>query len=219
MVAERAARIERANFCDVLTELGPDRPTLCSPWTTKDLAAHIVIRERRPDAAAGITLPLFAKHTAAVQAATARSHSFEELIDLIRNPPWYSLAALTSTDNATNTAEFFIHTEDARRADGEAAPRPLDPAVARVLSRQLRLLTRLRLRQFPGLVTVNVTGSDQPIIAGRGQRDRGDGPEVTMTGDVGEIILFLNGRQRVSNVELAGPDPAVARLRGADFSL
>jgi len=38
----------------LLDKTGPDAPTLCSGWTTGDLAAHLVLREHRPDAAAGV---------------------------------------------------------------------------------------------------------------------------------------------------------------------
>lgn len=33
---------------------GPDAPTLGAGWKTRDLAAHLVVRESRPDAAAGV---------------------------------------------------------------------------------------------------------------------------------------------------------------------
>jgi uncharacterized protein (TIGR03083 family) len=48
------ARDERTALCDLLTELGPDQPTLCAGWQTGDLAAHLVLREHRPDAGAGV---------------------------------------------------------------------------------------------------------------------------------------------------------------------
>jgi uncharacterized protein (TIGR03085 family) len=214
MSTTRPARIERSTFCDELTALGPDAPTLCSPWTTKDLAAHIVVRERRPDAAAGITLPFLSAHTKSVQDAKAASTSFEQLIELIRNPPWYSLAALGATDNATNTAEFFIHTEDARRAQPGWSARPIDPAVARVLGGQLKLISKLRLRKFPAPIRINLSGSAAALVTGAST-----GSQVTVSGDVGEITLFLSGRQRVSDVELAGPDELVQRLRSADLGL
>jgi uncharacterized protein (TIGR03085 family) len=214
MTTSRPARMERAAFCDALTELGPDQPTLCSPWTTKDLAAHVVVRERRPDAAAGITVPFLAGHTAAVQAATAKRTTFEQLISLIRRPPWYSLAALGPADNATNTAEFFIHTEDARRAQPGFQPRTLEPAVARVLIGQLKLMSKLRLRKFPAKITININGYASPIVTGSATE-----PELTLTGDVGEITLFLSGRQRVSQVSLTGPDHLVDRLRSTDLGL
>ncbi|MFM7872077.1 MAG: maleylpyruvate isomerase N-terminal domain-containing protein, partial [Actinomycetota bacterium] len=50
------ARTERDLICDLFTNFGPDAPTLCAGWTTRDLAAHIAVRERRPDAAAGILI-------------------------------------------------------------------------------------------------------------------------------------------------------------------
>jgi hypothetical protein len=36
---------ERARFSDLLDELGPEAPTLLTPWTTHDIAAHLVLRE------------------------------------------------------------------------------------------------------------------------------------------------------------------------------
>ena len=51
---------ERAALCDLLDELGPDQPTLCEGWQTRDLAAHLVVREHRLDAAPGILLPAIA---------------------------------------------------------------------------------------------------------------------------------------------------------------
>ena len=48
------SREERLALCALLDETGPDAPTLCEGWTTGDLAAHLVLRERRPDAAAGV---------------------------------------------------------------------------------------------------------------------------------------------------------------------
>ena len=45
-----AAR-ERAALVRTLRDAGPEAPTLCEGWATKDLVAHMVVRERRPDAA------------------------------------------------------------------------------------------------------------------------------------------------------------------------
>ena len=68
----RFARTERAAFADTLEEAGPDAPTLCTGWTTRDLAAHLVLRERRPDAAMGILIKGVAGHTQRVQDELAR---------------------------------------------------------------------------------------------------------------------------------------------------
>src|SRR5690349_9248627 len=34
--------VERERLCDLMIELGPEAPTLLEPWTTHDLAAHLV---------------------------------------------------------------------------------------------------------------------------------------------------------------------------------
>ena len=54
MKATDVARQERQELCDLLLEVGPEAPTLCAGWTTRDLAAHLVVRESRPVAAVGI---------------------------------------------------------------------------------------------------------------------------------------------------------------------
>ena len=36
---------ERKQLADLFDELGPDPPSLLDPWTTHDLAAHLVLRE------------------------------------------------------------------------------------------------------------------------------------------------------------------------------
>jgi uncharacterized protein (TIGR03083 family) len=50
------AERERTAVADLMAELGPDAPTCCAGWTTAHLAAHLVVRDRRPDALAGYAL-------------------------------------------------------------------------------------------------------------------------------------------------------------------
>jgi hypothetical protein len=47
---------ERSQLCDLLEELGPGAPTLLGPWTARDLAAHLILRERDHLAAPGLVL-------------------------------------------------------------------------------------------------------------------------------------------------------------------
>ncbi|MGH9014353.1 MAG: maleylpyruvate isomerase N-terminal domain-containing protein [Acidimicrobiia bacterium] len=37
---------ERADFADTLEAVGPDAPTLCGPWTSGDVAAHVASLDR-----------------------------------------------------------------------------------------------------------------------------------------------------------------------------
>jgi uncharacterized protein (TIGR03085 family) len=203
------ARVQRAEFCDTLLALGPDQPTLCDGWTTRDLAAHIVVRERRPDAAAGIMLRFLAGHNARVQAALARSKPFEEIIELVRRPPVWTMSGIPPLDRLVNTLELFIHTEDARRAQPDWAPRPLPADLAAQLWRQVRAGARFSgaLRKFPAAVVLEAPGH------GEVRTGAAPDPAVRVTADPGELALFLSGRQRASRVDLTGPEPVVNALR------
>ncbi len=68
---DTTARRERLALCDLFLEVGPDAPTLCGDWTARDLAAHLVMRERRPDGAIGIVLGAAAGHAEKVQRSIA----------------------------------------------------------------------------------------------------------------------------------------------------
>ena len=56
------AAAERARLADLLLEKGPDAPTLCGGWSTRDLAAHLWLRESRPDAFAALFIPVSYTH-------------------------------------------------------------------------------------------------------------------------------------------------------------
>ncbi|MGO4754819.1 TIGR03085 family metal-binding protein, partial [Streptomyces sp. 2MCAF27] len=127
------ARRERLLLADLLETAGSDAPTLCEGWTTHDLAAHLVVRERRADAAAGLVLKPLAGRLDRVQAEfAAKPH--EELIQLFREgPPRMSPFAVKQVDEAANTVEFYIHAEDVRRAQPDWQPREIDPVFADAL--------------------------------------------------------------------------------------
>ena len=110
------ARTERAALADLLDAVGPDAPTLCGDWTTRDLAAHLVVRERRPDATPGIAISAFAGWTASVQDSYAE-RPYAELVELVRTGPGrLSPFSLPGADTFFNTTEYAVHHEDVRRA-------------------------------------------------------------------------------------------------------
>jgi hypothetical protein len=47
----------------------------------------------------------------------------------------------------------------------------------------------------------------------------GSGPEVTVTGDPVELVLYLMGRKAVAQVDLAGDPAAVAVLQAASLGI
>lgn len=199
------AKRERLLLADLLEAEGPDAPTLCEGWNARELAAHVVVRERRPDAAGGILLKQLAPRLDRVMAEFA-DKPYEELIQLIRTgPPRFSPFSLKQIDEASNTIEFYVHTEDVRRARPDWTPRTLDPVFQDALWSRLDRTARLMGRTVPtGLVLRRPDG--QTTVAHKGT------PVVTVTGEPSELLLFLYGRQGVADVELDGDKEAIAKL-------
>lgn len=199
------AKRERLLLADLLEAEGPDAPTLCEGWNTRDLAAHVVVRERRADAAGGLLIKQLAPRLERVMAEFA-AKPYEELIQLIRTgPPRFSPFALKQIDEASNTVEFYVHTEDVRRARPDWTPRTLDPVFQDALWSRLERTARLVGRGAPtGLVLRRPDG--QTVVAHKGT------PVVTVTGEPSELLIFVCGRQNVADVELDGEKEAIARL-------
>ncbi|MPY60799.1 TIGR03085 family metal-binding protein [Streptomyces spongiae] len=199
------AKRERLLLADLLEASGPDAPTLCDDWNTRDLAAHVVVRERRPDAAGGILVKQLAPRLERVMTEFA-AKPYEELIQLIRTgPPRFSPFSLKQIDEASNTIEFYVHTEDVRRAQPDWTPRELDQVFQDALWSRLERTARLMGRGAPtGLVLRRPNG--QTAVAHRGT------PVVTVTGEPSELLLFLYGRQQVADVELDGEKEAITKL-------
>ncbi|MDT5260498.1 MAG: hypothetical protein QOD10_5578 [Mycobacterium sp.] len=199
------AQRERAALVDTLRDVGPDAPTLCAGWNTRDLAAHLVIREYRLDAAPGILIPFFAAHTAKVQNEMAGHTDWNTLVDKVASgPPLYS--PLKLLDPVANVAEMFIHHEDVRRAQPDWQPRVLEPQLLTVLRRTLPLMGRLTLGKIPARVALRTTDGKTLLTAGRG-------PAVAVTGVLEELLLFSVGRQ--ARVEFDGDAAAVQAVRDA----
>ena len=203
------ARAERAALADSLLAAGPDAPTLCEGWSTRDLAAHLVLRERRPDAAAGILLRVLSDHTNRVQRQLAMG-DYPALVSKVRQPPLW--VRPDTVEETMNLVEFFVHHEDVRRAAPGWTPRQLSFEYERRLSDRLRGSAKLSARRFPATIIAHAPGAE-PLRVGAG------GDQLDVRGAPGELLLFFVGRQRVADVEVAGPAPLADRLRTARLGL
>jgi uncharacterized protein (TIGR03085 family) len=205
------AQRERLLLADLLESVGPDAPTLCENWTARDLAAHVVVRERRADAA-GLVIPQLAGRLEKAHREFA-GKPYEELIQLIRSgPPRMSPFSFKQVDEAANTVEFYVHAEDVRRAQPDWSPRRLDPVFSDALWTRLEKAARVLGRKAPvGLVLRRPDG--QTVVAHRGT------PVVTVTGEPGELTLFAFGRQSAAQVELDGDKDAVKQVKGAKLGI
>jgi uncharacterized protein (TIGR03085 family) len=209
------ALAERAAVCDLLLQVGPDQPTLCAGWTTRDLAAHLVVRERRPLTAPGLVVPSLAGYTERVRRAYA-ARSFDQVVEALREPPRWSPMRWGPLDRAVNTTEMFIHHEDVRRAQPDWQPRELPDDLARLLWSRATGLAALRLRRFPATIAIEANGLGTRRV---GRRSTSDGATVRLAGDPGELTIFLSGRQPAARVELTGPDELTARLATARLGI
>ncbi|MET9500166.1 TIGR03085 family metal-binding protein [Streptomyces sp. NPDC006259] len=201
------AKRERLLLADLLETAGPEAPTLCEGWRTRDLAAHVVVRERRPDAAGGLLIKQLASRLDRAMEEFA-AKPYEELIQLIRTgPPRFSPFQLKQLDEASNIVEFYVHGEDVRRARSDWTPRELDPVFQDSLWSRLERTARLMGRGAPtGVVLRRPDG--RTAVAHRGT------PVVTATGEPSELLLFLHGRHSAARVDLAGEEDAITRLQG-----
>ena len=205
---------ERAELCDLFERVGPDAPTLSGDWTTQDLAAHLVVRERDLIGSPGILIPWFAGTTEKRMEHQVRRHGYQGLVDLVRSGPPFGPMKIPAVRAFANLVEFYVHHEDVRRpnGDGPRTDRPdLDDGLWSMLGRMAPLM--VRKAGVSGVRVVLRREDGQEHAAGRGDE------VVVISGPAGELVLELYGRRSVAQVAYEGPDAAVARVRAAEFGI
>ena len=212
MKAVDVARTERQELCDLFLEVGPDAPTLCAGWTTRDLAAHLVVRESRPDAAIGILVKPLAGYADTVQGKVARRPWAELVRDVRTGPPLLSPFRLPGAQGIADPFEFAIHHEDVRRAQPGWSPRTLPVAEQDLLWQRLARAGRLLARTSPVGIALRRSETGEMVVAKAGT------PSVTLIGEPLELVLRLYGR-RECVVDVEGAEDAVARFESARFGV
>lgn len=189
---------ERVLLCDLLLQLGPDAPTVPEGWQTRDLAAHLYMREHDCLAAVGFVIPGAWGRFAEQRRRKVASSDFDGMVAAIRSGP-AGIFSLPWLRRVPNLNEYFVHHEDVRRANGEEPRklgREMDDALwsnavggARVLTRGLRGVT---------LELHDITQRRRAFVR--------RGPiSVVLSGTPGEILLYLFGRRTVAMVDVSGP--------------
>ena len=206
MKSSTLAQQERTTLCDLLVARGPDAPTLCEGWLTADLAAHLVVRERRPDSGPGLVWPPLAGYTDKVRQAVRDRTPWEELVETVRRGP---PVLLRPFDGSMNTVEFFIHVEDVRRAQAGWEPRLISRELADAL--WARLGSGGMAKKVPATIVITAPG--------RVDKKRGTGPRLTLAGDPGELTMFGAGRQGAARVDISGEASLTAQLRAASLGI
>lgn len=196
----RLAASERASLCDLLLEIGPDEPTLCEGWRTRDLAAHLVLREGRLDAMPGIGVKFLSGWTNRVQQAIAGG-DFRRVVHRLRTgPPVWSPFRPAPIDEAANGIEFFVHHEDVRRAQPNWRPRDLTPAVDDLLWQRACRMSKFVLRHETDGVTLLRPDTGQRHVARKATPGH---PTRDVAGTASELLMYLFDRRSQARVEVS----------------
>lgn len=193
------AQRERQALVATMSASGSEAPTLCGAWTVRELAAHLVVRERRPDAAPGILIGPLAGYLESVQAKAARK-PFPELLELVRTgPPWWS--PLKPVDAIANLAEMFVHHEDVRRGTPGWTARELSERDEDRLWTLVRRTGRMAYRKSPVTVVLRTPdGRSQTVKTVAGAAS------VTLLGRPSELLLHAFGRDEVRLATSGDPE-------------
>ena len=208
---------ERAQLCARFDELGPDAPTLCEGWTTFDLAAHLVVRERNPVAGPGI---LLGDKVAALGRITAqamereKARGYDRVVERVRTGPPLGPFAVPGLRTQINLVEYAVHHEDVRRANGLPTRTDVDD-LQDALWPLFTRLARFALRGVPEGVGVELSRPGGTAkVARRGQR------YVRATGEPLELLLWAYGRGDHAEVAFDGEsDEDIAGVRAAHLTI
>jgi uncharacterized protein (TIGR03085 family) len=205
--------VERAQLSDLLDELGPEAPTLLKPWMTRDLAAHLVLREHDSLAGPGLVLPGAWGRFAERQRSALALREFSVLISTIRSGPPPGFFRIGWVRRFPNLNEFFVHHEDVRRANG-CGPRTHEHAMDEALWRNVGQAPWFLARRLRGAgLELQWAGTAKTVRARRGE------PSARIAGSPGELLLYLFGRQGVAHVEVNGPTATVEAVQRTRFGM
>jgi uncharacterized protein (TIGR03085 family) len=200
------AASERDSLSDLLNRVGPEAPTLCEGWTARDLTAHLVLRESRPDAVLGVVIRPLSGWTARVQKKLARK-DFTELVNRLRGgPPIWSPFRPHAVGELLSNVELFVHHEDVRRAAAQWEPRVLDSTTSALMWRRSSQMAKHVLRSTPGGIELVRSDTGQRRTVRPGQ------PVLTLAGAPQELLLYMFGRRDHALVERAGDAEGFAAL-------
>lgn len=204
------AKTERLALAAELRTTGPDAPTLCEGWDTRELAHHIIIRDRYPLSLPGNAFPQFADRLpwlgerAKKTSEQLAQRDWSEIVGMVASGPgMLSPMSLDAIDHLANTAEFFIHHEDVRRAARGWAPRNMPHEFEQQCWRMLGTILRPSGK--------HANESTEYVADGFGSVRVGPrtGEVKVIAGKPSEILMYVFGREEHAHVDIrAGKSPS-----------
>lgn len=130
---------------------------------------------------------------------TYAQQDFESLLQHIeRGPAVVSPWRWPGVENAVNLLEYFVHTEDVRRAAPSWSPRALEAEHEEAIWHQLTRQARLAFRPEPGGVELRTPdGARSHLVRRR--------PAAVVVGEVAELVMYAFGRRDHALVSRSDP--------------
>ncbi|MBG0740691.1 TIGR03085 family protein [Paeniglutamicibacter antarcticus] len=207
----------REVLAETLLAAGPGATTLCAGWRTQELAAHLYLRERHAGVGLGVLIKALNrasdKATAKLAERSGTVEAYSRLVAEFRaGPPKLSPLKIKAVEESSNLIEYFVHTEDVRRATDRWAPRALDRAYSEALWDELVKRAAILYRGVDlGIVLVRPSGPRH--VAKRAA------VSVAIVGEPGELLMHAHGRTGHALVTFEGQPDAVALLQTAEVGL
>lgn len=194
----------RANLVEALRAADPDAPTLCEGWSARHIAAHVLLRERRPWTMAPTMVPRLSYRTENLVQAYAGERGdrarYEQLIDDFENGP-SRFSPYSWAGTYVNLLEYAVHAEDVRRGLPGWSELDFDAETIDAIWSQFKRGASLmmRRRSLPsgavphGLIMVADEGPRAVVRSGF--------PRTVLRGPMMDLVIYAFGRDEVTLVE------------------
>lgn len=195
----RAGRVlldrQRAECCAVLKAVPPDAPTLCEGWTAFDLAVHLELLCRGPLSWPAMALPFLAGSARRRVERLQGELGYSGVVRRLRHrSPWIALFLADPLQGwRHHLGEWFVHTEDVRRAN-HLPQAAIEPDLAEALWQRVQPAARILHRHSSRGLTLRTDDGREALVV--------QGPDpVLVAGEPGELMVWTY-RRRMANVTI-----------------
>ncbi len=211
---------ERRAFVATLTAVGPDAPTVCSAWTTTDLAVHVALGEAAAGLVSaparllvgrGVRVDRVAALNRAVLAAIRRRRGFDWALHRLSRPA--PRVQQVRSLAAVSLLEVWAHHEDILDAHGHetcASGADLTPIMPVLIRYQHAMLAERH---------VCVRTGDHSWFAPRTPAGPETEVDVEVDGSIAVVARWLSGRGTLDALSVSGPPAACADLLSAAVTI
>jgi len=185
---------QQATACEVFRLVTPDSPTLCEGWSAFDLAAHLWTLNHDLLAWPAVGISALDGWGRRRLDRVKERYPYPQLVTQLESGSgaFACMPGDRLEGHRHSLGEWFVHTEDVRRANGLDVPTYADD-LQEALWRRLRVAARA-LSPWRGLRFVTPSGASARTGLGT--------IRATVHGEPAELLLWLYGRRDAADVEM-----------------